>query len=76
MAREEVTKITDDGLRYKSKRGGSPFGESGSIQTMSCFKCGQHKSRALGTFKRLLGQSMFICAECSSASKKLDKQTP
>jgi hypothetical protein len=22
MAREEVTKITDDGLRYKSKRGG------------------------------------------------------
>lgn len=65
MAREEVTKIANDGLRYKSKRGGSPFGESGSIQTMSCIKCGLHKSRALGTFKRLLGQSMFVCAECA-----------
>jgi hypothetical protein len=31
---------------------------------MSCYKCGVHKPRALGTFKRLLGQNMFMCGEC------------
>jgi hypothetical protein len=65
MASEEKTQIAADGLRYKSKQGGSPFGGSGTMNSMSCYKCGQHKSRALGTFKRLLGKSMFMCAECS-----------
>lgn len=69
MPREEVTKIATDGLRYKSKQGGSPFGASSHMQTMSCFKCGQHKQRALGSFKRLLAQSMFYCAECSAPKK-------
>lgn len=69
MAREEVTKICADGLRYKSKQGGSPFGASGAMNTMSCYKCGQHKSRALGSFRRLLGQSMFVCAECRPSVK-------
>ena len=64
MSRDATTKINKDGLRYKSKEGGTPFSGSSHIGTMSCYKCGLHKPRALGTFKRLLGQSMFMCGEC------------
>jgi len=66
MSREvKETKIASDGLRYKAKIGGSPFGGSGSmINVMSCMKCGQHKPRALGSFRRLLDKSHFFCGEC------------
>jgi hypothetical protein len=67
MSRVETTKINKDGLRYKSKEGGTPFGGSSHIGTMSCYKCELHKPRALGTFKRLLGQSMFMCGDCVTA---------
>ena len=66
MSKEDVTKIANDGLRYKSKKGGSPFGGSGSMATMSCYKSGLHKPRALGVFKKLMGNSMFKCAECNA----------
>ncbi len=36
MPRDESTKIASDGLRYKSKEAGSPFGGSSSMATMSC----------------------------------------
>ena len=61
--------ITKDGLRYKSKKAGSPFEASASVGVMSCYKCGLHKSRALGSFKKLLGQSMFVCADCKPFAK-------
>ena len=65
MDQNETTVIAKDGLRYKSKSSGSPFGAQGSnMGTMSCYKCGLHKPRALGTFKRLLNQSMFMCGDC------------
>ncbi len=65
MSRDETTKIASDGLRYISKAGGSPFGGTGhTAASMSCYKCGLHKPRALGTFKRLLNQSMFMCGDC------------
>jgi hypothetical protein len=64
MSKEDTTAISKDGLRYKSKQGGSLFGESTSMGTMSCYKCGLHKPRALGSFKKLLGKSMFVCGEC------------
>ena len=67
MSRVETTKINKDGLRYKSKEGSTPFGGSSNIGTMSCYKCGLHKLRSLGTFKRLLGQSMFMCGDCVNA---------
>jgi hypothetical protein len=67
MSREEVTKIATDGLRYKSKKSGTPFGGSSAMGTMSCYKCGLHKPRSLGAFKRLLNQSMFVCGDCSPA---------
>lgn len=67
MRKEQDTKITADGLRYKSKEGGSMFKDSASMGTISCYKCGLHKPRALGSFKRLLNQSMFMCGDCMSA---------
>jgi hypothetical protein len=66
MSRDATeTKIATDGLRYKTKVSGSPFtGSSGMINTMSCFKCGLHKSRALGSFRRLMDKSHFFCGDC------------
>jgi hypothetical protein len=69
MSRDDIDKISQNGLRYKSKQGGSLFGESTSMGTMSCYKCGLHKSRALGSFKKLLGKNMFMCGECKPAAK-------
>jgi hypothetical protein len=66
MSRDATeTKIASDGLRYKSKVSGSPFGANGHmVNTMSCMKCGQHKPRALGSFRRLLDKSHFFCGDC------------
>ena len=48
----------------RAEEGGSPFAASGTGASMSCYKCGLHKPRALGSFKRVLNQSMFVCADC------------
>jgi hypothetical protein len=61
--------MSSEGLRNNSKTGGSPFGESSPNFAMSCYKCGRHKPRRLGTFKRLLNQSMFMCSDCKPAPK-------
>jgi len=57
--------VATDGLRYKFKGGGSPFQDSANMSTMSCFRCGLHKARSLGTFTRLLNQRMFLCQDCT-----------
>ena len=72
MSRDAATKIAKNGLRYKSKERGSPYGLGGTMDTMSCYKCGVHKSRALGTFKSLLGQSMFMCGDCKPVKIALE----
>lgn len=65
MSSDETTKIASDGLRYKSKQGGSPFAGSSPMGSLSCYKCGLHKARSLGSFKKLAGQRMFCCVDCS-----------
>ncbi len=65
--------LASDGLRYKFKGGGSPFQDSANMSTMSCFRCGLHKARSLGTFTRLLNQRMFLCRDCTP---KVIKSTP
>lgn len=76
MAKEEKTEITASGLRYKSKKNGSPFEGIRMGDTMSCLKCGKHKPRGLGTFKRILGMSSFVCGECSSEKSISDEKKP
>lgn len=57
------TEISPDGMRYKTRPTGSPFGPS-SGGTLSCYKCGQHKSRYLGANRWLCGKKMFGCFDC------------
>lgn len=60
-----ITQISPSGLRYTAKENGSMFQSlSGSGATMSCIKCGQHKLRSKGVFKRYLTALMFICGDC------------
>ena len=74
-SRDSTTAIKEDGLRYKSKVAGSPFsGRTFAMGTMSCFKCGVHKPRATGSFKKLLGQTMFVCGDCKPVKEV--QQTP
>ena len=75
MSRVEKTEISSDGLRYKSKKGGSPFEGLGRTgDTMSCIKCGVHKPRNNGSFKRILGSSMFVCYDCSPRKEEAAKK--
>ena len=66
MSTDDVeTKIASDGLRYKAKVSGSPFGAASHANgTMSCMKCGLHKLRSKGSFKRYLNTNLFFCGEC------------
>jgi hypothetical protein len=59
------SKILDDGLRYKAKVSGSPFGGNtayGGNATMSCFLCGKHRPRTELTTRKLLGKSQAVCS--------------
>lgn len=54
-----------DGLRYTFKGGGSPFQDSANMGTMSCYRCGLHKPRSLGSYTRFLNQRTFVCQGCA-----------
>lgn len=62
------TVINKDGLRYKSKPSGPPFGPY-EMLTLSCYKCGTHRPRSEGSFLRRLGQSFFACGQCKPLQK-------
>jgi hypothetical protein len=64
------SEISVDGLRYKSKKPGSPYEGIRTGDTMSCMKCGLHKPRSLGSFKQLLGNAAFFCGDCRVVIKK------
>ncbi len=68
------TKILDDGLRYKSKAGGSPFKEDKHFAqaTMSCFLCGVHRPRALLTSRKFIGKVHLVCAPSCRQAKEAD----
>ena len=62
--------ISSDGLRYKSKKTGSPYEGMRTGDTMSFMTCGVHKPRSLGSFKQLLGTASFFCGECRVVTQK------
>ena len=65
MFKTEPSQMSPSGLRYTSKENGSAFqgmGQSG--ETLSCIKCGQHKLRRNGSFRRYPAALMFYCADC------------
>lgn len=68
MSKDTYTSVSDDGLRYESKLGGSPF--IGSGHTRSCFKCGKHRPPSSLQSKRILGRTEVICKPgCASTEK-------
>jgi hypothetical protein len=65
MYKSETTQISESGLRYTSKEGGSPFQGMGATgETRSCIKCGKHKLRSKGAIHRYLSALMFFCFDC------------
>ncbi|MFC6281151.1 hypothetical protein [Polaromonas aquatica] len=62
MQHQESAKINPDGLRYKTKINGSPFGESIG-NTLSCIKCGNHKARSLLKIFLLAGSRQYKCTD-------------
>lgn len=74
MARTETkTTVVADGLRYKSKVSGSPFGATSSFgaATMSCFLCGKHRARSQMGTRKVAGKSQTVC---SPSCKALEEQ--
>jgi hypothetical protein len=69
------TSILEDGLRYKSKAGGSPFKEFEHTHksTMSCFLCGTHRVRSLMTTRNIIGKSQTVCAPSCKAARAEDE---
>lgn len=58
--------LSSDGLRYKVKKTGSPFGPSqmaSGAATMSCFKCGRHRPNTELISKHILGKNQRICPD-------------
>jgi len=71
MYKFEATQVSENGLRYTSKENGSPFqGMAGGGETLSCIKCGHHKLRRNGVFKRYLTSLLFFCLDCKPAKLK------
>jgi hypothetical protein len=52
-----------DGLRYKSKAAGSPYGKDGMGLTMSCIKCGKHRNRGLLKAVKIAGTRFYKCED-------------
>jgi hypothetical protein len=63
--KHQISEIKEDGLRYSRKKNGSPFeGKGHTGEMMSCIKCGIHKPRATGSFRKILNTHHFYCGEC------------
>jgi hypothetical protein len=62
-----------DGLRFRSKPTGSPFGAISDFASLSCILCGKHKPRSLGRHANLGGRSQFVCFDCRPPAQA---QTP
>jgi hypothetical protein len=70
MSIDQLTKISDSGLRYLAKEKGAPFQSVGAPgETRSCIKCGKHKARSKGSIQRYLNALMFFCFDCRPVKK-------
>lgn len=64
----DQTQISNDGLRYKQRAAGSPFGShSNSNAVRSCFLCGSHKPMNEGCTRKMAGRHQFVCFGCKPA---------
>ncbi len=64
--KHDASEIKDDGLRYSKKKNGSPFEGTGRTgEMMSCIKCGTHKPRSSGSFRRFLNANHFFAVNAA-----------
>lgn len=79
MAKDEKKdSLNDDGLRYRTKVAGSPFGRAGPHVTASksCYLCGKHRPVAALQYRRLLGKSQAVCApSCKALEQHQDLES-
>jgi len=67
--RPDRDQVSNDGLRYTARQAGSPYGiSSAAVIVKSCFLCGNHKQPGDGQYRKLLGQSRFVCFGCKPAN--------
>ena len=65
MYNDSETLVSSCGLRYTSKENGSPYQSIGGTgETLSCIKCGKHRLKRNGMFKRYLNAPLFFCFDC------------
>ncbi len=63
------TVMEPDGLHYRHKPNGSPFGAPVSLK-YSCFRCGVHRSRPELHNVRFMGRCRWVCLErCRSSTR-------
>jgi hypothetical protein len=55
----EGSVIAANGLRYRAKTTGSPFGSS--TNTRSCFRCGRHRPPDQLMACKVLGRTEMVC---------------
>ena len=73
MSKDTFTSVSNNGLRYESKLGGSPF--LGSGHTRSCFKCGKHRTPSSLQSIRVLGRTEVVCKpSCTHKPKEGEDQ--
>jgi hypothetical protein len=77
MFDDEKTVIDPQGLRYKSKSAGSPFGGKGAFVggTMSCLLCGKHRPQGMLRSRQVLGKPQKVCApDCRTLDEQLSRR--
>lgn len=63
MSEELEDKISEDGLRYVTKRSGPSFSPitASSYATISCVFCGVHRGASQRRHQRVLGRAQWVC---------------
>lgn len=63
MTIDTKTEVHSNGLRYASKKPGSPFGPmgAGGYGALSCFFCGTHRHLSERKMQKILGRHQPVC---------------
>lgn len=66
------TLMDDSGLRYVSKRSGSPFVDACGVgpSTRSCFFCGKHNGPSNRTMQKVMGRPEPVCSPLCGSNPK------
>lgn len=73
----QANTVSTTGLRYTTKKNGTPYAGNYVGKTMSCTNCGSHAPRSEGVFGSLMGRAVFFCSEtCKGKLLPQKKHSP